>query len=178
MVSHSSASGERHSNAKAEWFDKRAWEAQWDPQDSLSREVALHLRRRSELPWRAPRPAVGRRHSPLCSSSAADAVEEKSLVTPPCGAGFDPLHLPSLVMFSFSLLGALRTRVARALGWKAGEDTGGRRPSFARRASKEGRREEGTRAGRGIKYTFGLGIALVSAFCAGVGIGLIAVTRF
>ncbi|KAI1792663.1 hypothetical protein LXA43DRAFT_887036 [Ganoderma leucocontextum] len=113
--------GERHPNAKAEWFDKQAWEAQWDPQDSLSREVALHLQRRSEPPRHA---------SPF-------------LITPPCNTAFDPLHLPSLVVFSFSLLGALRTRVARSLG-----------------------------------YTFGLGIALVSAFCAGVGIGLVAVTRF
>ncbi|PIL28813.1 hypothetical protein GSI_08858 [Ganoderma sinense ZZ0214-1] len=181
----SSPSGaERHSNAKAEWFDKQAWEAQWDPQDSLSREVALHLRRRSEPPRRVARSGGGRRHSPLCCSAAtADPLGEKSsLVTPPCGPGFDPLHLPSLVVFSFSLLGALRTRVARALGWKSGQDEGRRRPSIARRTSKEAPREEvasvRSGSGTGIKYTFGLGIALVSAFCAGVGIGLIAVTRF
>ncbi|KAM5546119.1 hypothetical protein V8D89_000245 [Ganoderma adspersum] len=175
-------SGEdRHPNAKAEWFDKQAWEAQWDPQDSLSREVALHLRRRSEPPRRIQRPGGGRRYSALCRSPTADHLDEKSLITPPCGAGFDPLHLPSLVVFSFSLLGALRTRVVRALGWKkSGEDAAKQRPSLARRASKEARREEGAGAhsGSGIKYTFGLGIALVSAFCAGVGIGLIAVTRF
>ncbi|KAM5545416.1 hypothetical protein V8D89_001029 [Ganoderma adspersum] len=159
-------SGEdRHPNAKAEWFDKQAWEAQWDPQDSLSRE----------------RPGGGRRHSTLCRSPAADHLDEKSLITPPCGVGFDPLHLPSLVVFSFSLLGALRTRVARVLGWKkSGEDAGKQRPSLARRASKEACREEGAdaRSVNGIKYMFGLGIALVSAFCGGVGIGLIAVTRF
>ena len=63
-------------------------------------------------------------------------------------------------------------------GWLDRRSPGEGFVSFARRASKEGRREEGTGAGRGIKYTFGLGIALVSAFCAGVGIGLIAVTRF
>ena len=132
----------------------------------------------------AARPASGRRrrYSTLCRSPAAERLDEKSLVTPPCGAGFDPLRLPSLVVFSFSLLGALRTRVARAFGWKKpSEGVGSQRPSLARRGSKEARREEGSagaRSGHGIKYTFGLGIALVSAFCAGVGIGLIAVTRF
>ena len=180
--SYNPSSRERPPNAKAEWFDKQAWEAQWDPQDSLSREVALHLRRRSDPPRRVQRPGGGRRYSTMCRSPAAERLDEKSLITPPCDAGFDPLHLPSLVVFSFSLLGALRTRVARALGWKqSGEDGGKQRPSLARRGSKEVRREEsgvGARSGSGIKYTFGLGIALVSAFCAGVGIGLIAVTRF
>ena len=179
--SRSPTGGERPPNAKAEWFDKQAWEAQWDPQDSLSREVALHLRRRSEPPRRVQRPGGGRRYSTMCRSPAAERLDEKSLITPHCDAVLDPLHLPSLVMFSFSLLGALRTRVARALGWKkSGEDAGKQGLSLARRASKEARREEGAgaRSGHGIKYTFGLGIALVSAFCAGVGIGLIAVTRF
>ena len=183
-VARASAKAERDPHAKAEWFDKQAWEAQWDPQDSLSREVALHLRRRSEPP-RRPNPfspsSRARRRSPLSYSAAAvrDTLDEKSLITSPCGAGFDPLHLPSLVVFSFSLLGALRTRVVRALGWRSGQDVGRKqRSAGARVGSKEARREEGAAPGYGIRYTFGLGIALVSVFCAGVGIGLIAATRF
>ncbi|RDX52447.1 hypothetical protein OH76DRAFT_1345103 [Lentinus brumalis] len=149
-----------------EWWDKQTWEAQWE--GSLSQEVALHLRRRR-------RSDAPRRPSPLPSLSASGNTvpaqeDEQSLITPPCAStSFDPLHLPSLVAFSFSLIGALRSRVARSLGLTSAVSapTG---PSSGRERKRTG--------GRSFGHQFGLGFALVSVFCAGVGIGLFAAARF
>ncbi|TBU47145.1 hypothetical protein BD309DRAFT_952414 [Dichomitus squalens] len=160
------------SGTQGDWFDKQAWEAQWG--DELSREVALHLRRRRPAP-----PSLSPSHSPARKPPANSAGSgERAVVSPSCGAALDPLHIPSLVVFSFSLLGALRTRVARSLGWAGAADVQGagtprRRPSISRKGEKELSPRRG-----GVGYTLGLGLALVSAFCAGVGIGLVVAARF
>ncbi|KAI0719757.1 hypothetical protein C8T65DRAFT_635019 [Cerioporus squamosus] len=108
------------------WWDKETWEAQWE--GSLSQEVALHLRRRR-------RSDPPRRTSPLSSLSTIASrgtipislENQQSLVAPPCAStSFDPLHLPSLLAFSFSLFGALRTRVARSLGFQTAVATSSR----------------------------------------------------
>ncbi|RPD61816.1 hypothetical protein L226DRAFT_534000 [Lentinus tigrinus ALCF2SS1-7] len=156
-----------------EWWDKQTWEAQWE--GSLSQEVALHLRRRR-------RSDPPRRTSPLSSlstigrqPSSFDTIppsedNEQSLITPPCApASFDPLHLPSLLAFSFSLFGALRTRIARSIGFQ-GTATTPTRPVSGRERKKTN--------GRSFAYKFGIGFALMSAFCAGVGLGLVAAARF
>ena len=156
-------------------WDKGAWEAQWE--DSLSQEVALHLRRRR-------RSEPGRRLTPLSSFTTvsthtpsitlmdSEDAEEDSIVSPCASAPFDPLHLPSLVVFSFSLLGALRTRVVRSLGWST--EAGPSRRRSPGSTPNDGQRKRP----RSFGYTFGIGLALVSAFCAGVGIGLVATGRF
>lgn len=86
-------------------------------------------------------------------------------------APFDPLHLPSLFVFSFSLLGALRARVARSLGLSSADVVRVDHGLGQGQGLGQGRRG-------GVGYALGLGFALVSAFCAGVGIGLVAAARF
>lgn len=174
------APAERPNTESRGWWDKEEWEAQWEGE--LSHEVALHLRRR--------RAGTVRRITPLSSLPPAgqtsyfrarDAppaapdtpmprdADQDGLLSPSCpSAAFDPLHLPSLVVFSVSLLGALRMRVARSLGVY-----NGKRASDAV-VSEENKHRRG---GRSLGYRFGIGFALMSAFCAGVGIGLL-VARF
>ncbi|KAL6298945.1 hypothetical protein BKA93DRAFT_708155, partial [Sparassis latifolia] len=103
-------------------WDKAEWEAQWE--HTLSQDVAV--RRRS--PHAPARPGP---------QSADDR----------CMNALDPLHIPSLVVFSLSLLSPLRTRV------EASVSNGTERMSFG--------------------FGSGLGLALVGAFCAGIGIGLL-----
>ncbi|KAI0634606.1 hypothetical protein C8Q77DRAFT_1157401 [Trametes polyzona] len=166
------------------WWDKGAWEAEWEGE--LSQEVALHLRRRrrsvplSSLPTMTHLPRqtsyFHRAPADLATPMPREAhPDEGRLVSPPCAgpASFDPLHLPSLFVFSFSLLGALRTRVFRSLGFSGSKN---RTPRQSRTLSIEGK-QDGHSGTRGFGHTFGLGLALVSAFCAGVGIGLL-VARF
>ena len=159
-------------------WDKEAWEAQWE--GTLSQEVALHLRRRRSSS------GATRRLAPLSSGSGSLSTvgrlplslassDERGLVSPPCTGAFDPLHLPSLAVFSLSLLRALGGRAWRTLGLGGGS---ARRRSATVTAADTKRASdapEGSRP-RGAGYTFGLGLALVSAFCAGIGIGLVAAT--
>ncbi|OJT06825.1 hypothetical protein TRAPUB_2342 [Trametes pubescens] len=168
-----------HPNEKRGWWDKEEWEAQWEGE--LSHEVALHLRRRragtvrritplSSLPPASQTSYFRARDAPSAvpdTPMPRDADEqERGLLSPSCpSAAFDPLHIPSLVVFSVSLLGALRTRVARSVGLHG-----------VKRAAGAVVPEDGQqrRGGRSFGYRFGIGFALMSAFCAGVGIGLLA----
>ncbi|KAH9903268.1 hypothetical protein C8Q73DRAFT_832085 [Cubamyces lactineus] len=179
------------SEDKAGWWDKGAWEAQWE--GSLSQEVALHLRRRRAGTIRriAPLtslPTLGRgarqatsyfsqRDTDITPDTAGAGLDtpmphdadQGGLLSPRCpsGTAFDPLHLPSLFIFSVSLLDAFRARVTRSLGF---------RESASGSASSPAVREEAKRrSGRmGFGFAFGVGLALVGAFCAGVGFGLFA----
>ena len=75
-------------------WDKAKWESEWE--ENLSKDVALHLRATISSP-----------------SSPSRA----------CHPSFDPLHLPSLIIFSLSLLGPLRSRLVdliRSGGWYLG----------------------------------------------------------
>ncbi|KAI0752614.1 hypothetical protein C8Q80DRAFT_1096149 [Daedaleopsis nitida] len=162
-------------------WDKEAWEAQWE--GSLSQEVALHLRRRRRRSDPAQRisplsslSTLGRHSTSITATldSSEDADDETTAPAPCINPSFDPLHLPSLVVFSFSLLGALRSRIGRSVGWQTTEPRGS---PAAQTSAKRGRQER-PGARRSFGYRFGLGLALVSAFCAGVGIGLVATTRF
>ena len=160
-----SPSGDVWSEKRERW-DKEAWEAQWE--GTLSQEVALHLRRR--------RSGSARRLAPLSAGGGGNIP-----VSPPCagGAAFDPLHLPSLVVFSFSLVRACGARVARAFGIRGRADGALRRRSSTIRGEERPPQVPAKPgAGRGVGYTIGLGLALVGAFCAGIGIGLVAATGF
>ncbi|KAI0649758.1 hypothetical protein C8Q79DRAFT_1006099 [Trametes meyenii] len=183
----------RATTASRAWWDKDTWEAQWEGE--LSQEVALHLRRRRSGTARRITPLsslptmtrVERRTSYFYTSPGASTVldtpmpretgaEQGGLLSPPCpSAAFDPLHLPSLVMFSFSLFGALRAQVARSLG--LARESGGRRRVVDSRSIDGAEDSKGREVQRGFGYTFGIGLALIGAFCAGVGIGLF-VSRF
>ncbi|CDO70050.1 hypothetical protein BN946_scf184601.g3 [Trametes cinnabarina] len=178
----SSSSTDRHLGAKAfqsngssvgetrGWWDKEAWEAQWE--GNLSQEVALHTSY-----------FHGMGSSPDARGAALDTPmprdeRQGGLLSPPCpsAAAFDPLHLPSLVVFSFSLLGALRTRVGRAFGLPGSKELHRTRTiEDSSRVQEQQARKEGRRS---VGFTFRIGLALMGAFCAGVGIGLFAAARF
>ena len=179
------------SDDKAGWWDKGAWEAQWE--GSLSQEVALHLRRRragtirriaplTSLPTlgRGERQATSyfsRRDTNISPDTAGAGLDtpmphdadQGGLLSLRCpsGTAFDPLHLPSLFVFSVSLLDAFRARIARSLGFRQSASGSTSSPS-----RKEGTKRRNGRIGFG--FAFGVGLALVGAFCAGVGFGLFA----
>lgn len=171
------APAERPNTESRGWWDKDEWEAQWEGE--LSHEVALHLRRRragtvrritplSSLPPAGQTSYFRARDAPpaaLDTPMPRSTGEQDGLLSPTCpSAAFDPLHIPSLVVFSVSLLGALRTRVTRSIGLHG-----------VKRAAGTAAPEERTqRRGRSFGYQFSVGFALMSAFCAGVGIGLLA----
>ncbi|KAI0652921.1 hypothetical protein C8Q70DRAFT_928967 [Cubamyces menziesii] len=156
--------GRDSSEDKTGWWDKGAWEAQWE--DNLSQEVALHLRR-----CRAG--TIHTNISPDTAGAGLDTpmphdADQGGLLSPRCpGTAFDPLHLPSLFIFSVSLLDAFRARVARSLGFRQSASGSTSSPS-----RKEGTKRRNGRIGFG--FAFGVGLALVGAFCAGVGFGLFA----
>ncbi|KAH9934105.1 hypothetical protein B0H21DRAFT_79618 [Amylocystis lapponica] len=136
-------------------WDKAAWEAQWE--GTLSQDVAVQLRRRragtAVPPLRQPQMPERR-----ASEAACDALPVSSAGALACSQVFDPLHVPSLVAFSFSLLAPLRARLFARFGL-------GR--------SQMVEKTEG--ASRRHGYGAGLvGLALVGAFCAGIGLGLLA----
>jgi hypothetical protein len=99
-------------------WNKAEWEAEWEY--SLSREVA---RRRSTIVAPSASPTISHAHR---------------------SPSFDPLHLPSLIMFSLSLLNPLRARIFDGSPLR-------------------------TRLSRLPSWGF---LTAVGAFCAGIGIGL------
>lgn len=152
---------------QSQQWDKCRWEAEWE--GTLSTDVAKTLRARrgldrrktitphfkSDNPFSRPRPGSLRR----------SAVIQRHKVTTdaPCPQSFDPLHLPSLLAFSLSLLAPLQSRVARAFGFRsraAGDSKGVLEP-----ASVPG---EGMQAQYAVMNNW----ALVGAFVAGLGAGI------
>ncbi|KAG6917330.1 hypothetical protein DXG01_002901 [Tephrocybe rancida] len=112
-------------------WSKAKWEAEWI--SSLSQDVARRLREGTITERSARRRPRHYEHVRFDDASR------------PCvnSTPYDPLHLPSLVMFSLSLLGPLRARMRR---------------TFARIVDVAG--DKAVR------------VALLSGFCAGVGVGL------
>lgn len=126
---------------KSAW-DKAQWEAEWE--GTLSQEIALGLRQRRRADT-ALAPVV-------CDDRAPVFPETRLRRDSQCApVPFDPLHVGSLFMVSISLLGPLKSRVARSLSFRGND------PSKAERST-----------------SFGLGLTLVGAFCAGIGLGLLA----
>lgn len=155
-------------------WDKARWEAEWE--GTLSQEVAIHLRRRrAETTSKAKRsPKKDQRSLDTCSrthnldAETEDQSQSQSQSqSMPCvrvPTTFDPLHLPSLFVFSLSLLGPLRTRLVQTLGF-------GRDIEVEDVDSKD---YENSHTRRSTHYGIGLGLgfALVGAFCAGIGLGV------
>jgi hypothetical protein len=71
-------------------WDKAAWETEWDA--TLSRDVARRLRENT-------------------ATSGPSQVHSKNVTCAP--AVLDPFHLPSLVMFSLSLVSPLKESIAQ-----------------------------------------------------------------
>lgn len=152
-----------------ERWNKARWEAEWE--GALATDVAKTLRaRRGKGMERRPTitaPKVHRpRLSPMCTDvgveTSPELVHESQTPHP---AYFDPLHLPSLLAFSLSLLGPLKSRLARMFTPGRTSNTTVTEP----KASINGTLESGSRyeVGNGMVWAF------VGAFCAGVGVGML-----
>ena len=112
--------------SKSDW-SKREWEAEWE--GMLSQDVARTKRARE-------------RDNTL---TQANAIPHRSTFDPsPPSCSFDPLHLPSLVFFSLSLLRPARQRVGASL-----------------------------RGFVNVLRDWQVGLALVGGFCFGIGIKLL-----
>ena len=124
------------SPTKARW-NKANWEAEWDYK--LSKEVSdLH-----ESTF--PPPSPSKLPSPSNSSSCATYYSPMT---------FDPLHLPSIFMFSLSLLAPLRHRIF-----------GAREPAETLDGSTAT-----TKSTRSVNWGI---LGIVGAFCAGIGLGVL-----
>lgn len=131
MIRGRTATEETHAVDEEGW-SKAKWEAEW--LESLSKDVDEVRRRRREMTITEkdflPRPQVPdtTTGSPP-SDPDSDEKEERGdgdgsndQQVPPgiqpsyaAGAIFDPLHLPSLVAFSFSLLCPLKARLSKSM---------------------------------------------------------------
>lgn len=133
-TSHTLHKGHPRCPTRTTKWNKADWEAEWDYR--LSQEV-------SDLnkPFLPPSPS--KPDSPRNSSSNCGAY-----YSPPT---FDPLHLPSVFMFSMSLLSPLRYRIF-------GEPTETLDGSTTTRNTKP--------------FNWGI-IGIMGAFCAGIGLGML-----
>lgn len=118
-------------------WDKAKWES--DYLASLSHDVA-----------RARNATITRRQTANLTLTKSSDLDDNSLLPPrgSCGAPLDPLHLPSLFLFSISLLNPLRARLRKSIS-----------EFFESLGSEKNVR-----------------IALLGGFCIGLGIGVIART--
>lgn len=123
-----------YSPTKVRW-NKSSWEAEWDYK--LSKEVSdLHT---STL----PPPSPSKPPSPTNSSSCPAYYSPTA---------FDPLHLPSIFMFSLSLLAPLRYRI------------------FGKPIETLGSSIAATRSTKPVNWGI---LGVMGAFCAGIGLGML-----
>lgn len=113
-------------------WDKAKWES--DYLASLSHDVA-----------RARNATITRRQTPNLALSKSLDLDDNSLVPRgSCGTSLDPLHIPSLFLFSISLLNPLRARLCKSIS------------EFLESLGSE----------KNVR------IALLGGFCIGLGIGV------
>lgn len=112
---------EPYSNTRAIW-SKANWELEWEA--ALSQDVARRVREDAQM---KPNPQL----SPLYADSSGDLP-------------FDPLHLPSLLIFSLSILGPFHNRLGQVV----------------------------MRALNAI-YSCNVKLAVVGGFCIGLGTGIL-----
>ncbi|KIM82843.1 hypothetical protein PILCRDRAFT_458637 [Piloderma croceum F 1598] len=115
---------------KSDW-SKREWEAEWE--GMLSQDVARAKRARERDNTLTQANTFPHRSAFNSESSSSSCIN----------SSFDPLHFPSLVFFSLSLLRPARQRVGASL------------KSFV-----------------SVLRNWQVGLALVGGFCFGIGIGL------
>ena len=162
IVSRGEGPGKRKRTTVAQRWSKARWEEEWE--GGLATDVAKTLRarrvkgmeRRSTV--RGPaRPRL----TPLCTDVGVGTMNSPVCEdTPSSAAHFDPLHLPSLLAFSFSLLGPLKARIAQMFT-----------PTRANTAVAGVGGTTGS--SRGHVDAGGMTWALVGVFCAGVGMGVL-----
>ncbi|KAI0922776.1 hypothetical protein AcV5_009662 [Taiwanofungus camphoratus] len=154
---------------RTQW-NKAEWEAEWEA--SLSQDIAIGLRRRragTALPLPRQREfEQGRPEDDWPAYSAhqagAQTARRPSLSHACAGPASDPLHLKSVLVFSLSLFGPLRERIVHSMCSLLGL-SGYRRATESTVHMTEGP-ERGEK--RRMRINFGLGLALVGAFCAGI----------
>ncbi|KZT08052.1 uncharacterized protein LAESUDRAFT_724035 [Laetiporus sulphureus 93-53] len=134
-------------------WDKARWEAEWE--GTLSHDVAEGLRQRGHANTARPSEDQLREQEP-----AFDEYRSPQGCVP---SPLDPLHVGSLFMFSLSLLGPLRARLAQSFGF------GGRASTNTMDTERSGEKRRSRTLGLGLE------MALMGAFCAGVGLGLLLV---
>lgn len=140
-------------------WNKARWEEEWE--GGLATDVAktLRARRVKGMGRRSTVRALARpRLSPMCADVAVETINFQVHDEAPSNTHFDPLHLPSLLAFSVSLLGPLKTRIARIF-------TPTRTNSQVTGLGNMAATDSGGLNGGGMTW------ALVGAFCAGVGVG-------
>ncbi|KAI0644151.1 hypothetical protein C8Q79DRAFT_1011954 [Trametes meyenii] len=183
----------RATTASRGWWDKDTWEAQWEGE--LSQEVALHLRRRHSGTARRITPLsslptmtrVERRTSYFYTSPGASTVldtpmpretgaKQGGLLSPPC-----PLAILRAVdrtgINNTSSTTAFPRESKRPCDLRPERAKQREREHDQRRKVQRVERGGGREVQRGFGYTFGIGLVLIGAFCAGVGIRLF-VSRF
>jgi len=161
-------------------WNKARWEAEWESE--LSSDVAKRLR---DIPNTAavtdPYDYGGRPSYPLHAIGKEDDSGEAGRNA---DYDYDPLHLPSLLMLSFSLLGPLQRKLGRTFLNLFGGNTcasyGASLPPPVRTSNRVGSRGR-ARAGlfRGVpgrethdRATTAFSIALLGGFCVGLGVGM------
>lgn len=167
---HNPSSGSRR---YAHW-DKAQWEAAWE--DTLSTDISKTLRTRRGVERRSTAMDYFTPDTPMARSSAYQhpqkdtgqisrprktSYSQRDITRP---LSFDPLHLPSLLAFSVSLLAPLRTKIAAAFGFR----------SFTAPATSDDDSDDDA-GSNDVQYATGSvksGWALAGAFCAGMGVGI------
>ncbi|PPQ78319.1 hypothetical protein CVT25_011690 [Psilocybe cyanescens] len=115
-----------------ERWSKAKWEAEW--MENHSHDVAIRMREDADKDQMRRRRRRTISSKPIAYYHSEHNRDDSSKVPPPLDkppvqpqpqphgesrglphTSFDPLHLPSLLMFSFSLLGPLRTRVGDSI---------------------------------------------------------------
>jgi len=177
--------------ARERW-DKERWEREWMADLSCDAHATLVERRQGRsgaaaaddvfrADWRPP-PSYHSGSSPCLSESlhehSARRDEERRpdarLVGQAGGQyapiphlpSFDPLHLPSLLLFAASLLGPLKARIAACIGAPFGRQDG------AAAAGRRGKARDGVQyaEGRGTGW-FVVGGLVGVGLCVGMGVG-------
>lgn len=162
---------------RAGW-DKEKWERDW--MENLSKDVyvALQHRRQNEPHQRSPlvpnfyeEDDADRSHS--VTPSESERIERPASPAPfppnllPHSQPFDPLHLPSLLLFTVSILGPLKNRVLDGIKAMARGYLDDDHP----RRGLQARMEQAGRAERKAMRMIALGGLVTAGFAVGVGVG-------
>ncbi|ESK84437.1 hypothetical protein Moror_6216 [Moniliophthora roreri MCA 2997] len=138
---------------------KRALPADGTPSKSLLLSPNSKHQHRRKTKSRTTKPSPPRLHHSRRGSSPL-SPNSKASVKPPLPLTFDPLHLPSLLMFSLSLLGPLKAKIGRTIMAVVCRDAG--------RAKTEESSEKIRRGSLTATVITGVGVG----FCVGVGVGI------
>ena len=161
VVSKSPNPARRSKTPTSQRWNKERWEEDWE--GGLATDVAKTLRAR-RVKGMERRSTVRALHRPRLTAIQADNIADSTSTLvhddSHINSSFDPLHLPSLLAFSISLLGPLKSRIARMF-------------TPIRTDTQAAGADSPLTHDRGPSHTGGITWALVGAFCAGIGIGVV-----